>query len=69
MAPLQGLIAGSIAAGLVLLVFAWLFRLLEEEDLQRIKVLVDASPAVLAAPAQLTDSWLQRRVSTAEELL
>lgn len=66
--PLPGLLAGTAVACAVLLVSAWLLRILEKEDLERLKVLVDASPSVLAAPVQMTYSWLLRRVSITEEL-
>jgi O-antigen/teichoic acid export membrane protein len=66
--PLPGLLAGAGVAGTLLLGCAWLFRWLEREDLERLKVLVDASPSVLAAPVQMTYSWLLRRVTIVEEL-
>lgn len=68
MGPLPGLLAGSVVGGGLFCVLALAVRLLEREDIERLKVLVDASPSVLAAPVQMTYSWLLRRVDVTAEL-
>ena len=69
--PLVGLLGGGLVATIVFLVLAPMLRLFEGEDLSRVKILVDACPKVLATPAQLTYSWLSRRVeiSAPQEIL
>ena len=69
LAPLPGLLVGAATAFTILLGFAWLFRVFEREDLERLKVLVDVSPSFLAAPVRMTYSLLLSRVSIADELL
>ncbi len=66
-----GLLIGSSVAVVTFVVLASLFRIFEEQDLVRLKVIVDACPTMLAAPVNLTYSWMSRRVSPAitEELL
>jgi O-antigen/teichoic acid export membrane protein len=65
-----GLIAGGIVAVVVFVALASLLRIFEAEDLKRFKVIVDACPAALAAPVNLTFSWISRRAQPAitEEL-
>ena len=58
---LPGLLLGGVAAVILFIVLAAWWRIFEEQDLKRIKVLVDACPAALATPANLTYSWLSRR--------
>lgn len=66
-----GLIVGGAVAVGVFVVLAALLQVFEEQDLARFKVLVDSCPASLAAPVNLTYSWLSRRVAPAatEELI
>lgn len=68
--PLVGFLGGGASAVAVFLVLAATFRLFEEQDLARFKVIVDACPSALAAPVNLTYSWLSRRIAPAatEEL-
>jgi hypothetical protein len=68
--PVVGLVAGGCLAVIVFVGLAALFRIFEEQDLARFKVIVDACPAALAAPVNLTYSWLSSRVAPAvtEEL-
>ena len=69
--PVVGLLLGSTAAAIIFLVLADLARIFEPEDLARFRVLVEACPAALAAPVNMTFSWLSRRTvpATTEELL
>jgi len=67
--PVIGLILGAGMGGATLIGLGLLWSVLEREDIERFKVLVDASPSVLAAPVQMTYSWLLRRVEVTEELL
>ena len=66
---IAGLIMGSAAGGVVLIGLGLVWRVLQREDIERLKVLVDASPSVLAAPVQMSYSWLLRRVEVTEEPL
>lgn len=66
--PVVGLVLGSGVGGLVLISLGLLWRVLEREDVERLKVLRDASPSILTAPVQMSYSWLLRRVSVTEEL-
>ncbi len=66
-----GLLLGGSIALLTFFVLASVLRIFEEQDLARLKVIVDACPLILSAPVNLTYSWMSRRVSPAitEELL
>ena len=66
-----GLLLGSVLATVSFLILADMTQVFEEEDLARFRVLVKACPAALAAPVNLTFSWLSRRTipSQTEELL
>lgn len=69
--PLVGLLLGGSVAVAMFIVLASLLRIFEEQDLARLKIIVDACPTMLAAPVNLTYSWMSRRVAPAitEELL
>lgn len=67
--PLVGLIGGGAVAVVVFLILAAWLRVFEQQDLARFKVLLDSCPASLAAPVNLTYSWLSRRVAPATEEL
>lgn len=69
--PPVGLAVGAVVAVTVFIALAAALRLFEEQDLARFKVIVDACPSALAAPVNLTYSWVSRRVQPAvtEELL
>lgn len=69
--PVVGLILGGVLSTLTFLALAGLARVFEPEDLNRFKVLVESCPAALAAPVNLTYSWLSSRMDGAqtEELL
>ncbi len=69
--PVVGLILGAVLSTVTFLILAGVTRVFEEEDLVRFKVLAESCPAGLAAPVNLTYSWLSRRVSPmqTEELL
>lgn len=69
--PLVGLVLGGVLSTVTFLVLAGMLRIFEREDMQRFKVLVEACPAALAAPVNLTYGWLNRGLAPAqtEELL
>ena len=65
-----GVAVGSLLAVVTFVGLAAALRLFEQQDLARFKVIVDACPAALAAPVNLTYSWVSRRAQPAvtEEL-
>ncbi|MBS1815525.1 MAG: polysaccharide biosynthesis protein [Acidobacteria bacterium] len=62
------LLGGIVSISIFIFLAAW-WRTLEQQDLQRLKILVDACPVALATPANLTYSWLSRRVAPITEEL
>ena len=64
-----GLAVGSLTSAVLFLGLAWLLRLFEPEDLQRVKVLVDLCPDAIASPATKTYAWLSRRIAAEEPVL
>ncbi len=69
--PVVGLILGGVLSTVTFLLLAGITGVFEEQDLGRFLVLVESCPAALAAPVNLTYSWLSRRVTPVqtEELL
>ena len=69
--PWVGLLLGSVLSTVTFIGLADLTHVFEAEDLARFRVMVESCPAALAAPVNLTFSWLSRRTIPAqtEELL
>jgi O-antigen/teichoic acid export membrane protein len=69
--PIVGLLVGGSVAIVVFLGLAALLRVFEEQDVARLKIIVDACPKIFSSPVNLTYSWMSRRVAPAitEELL